>query len=109
MRRAEELAAVLADVYGISADVHELASGRAILSVHYGLPAYTDGEKFWWTGPEPGDSGSPVLSSALTLPVAAEQLAGHHAILRGRDAAGLLGGEPSPPADVVMAEHVIPR
>ncbi|GAA4182598.1 hypothetical protein GCM10022252_08750 [Streptosporangium oxazolinicum] len=107
-QRAEDLAAVLDDVYGIRADVHELTSGNAIVSVHYGLLAYTDGERFWWTGPELSDAGSPLLSSALTLPAAAEQLAAHHAILRARDAADVLRGGLPLLADVILAEHVDP-
>ncbi|WP_329427006.1 hypothetical protein OG339_42820 [Streptosporangium sp. NBC_01495] len=107
--RAEELAAVLTEVHGITADVHKLRSGNAILSVHYGLLAYTDGEKFWWTSPELSDSGSPLLSSALTLPVVAEQLARHYAILRGRDATDVLRSGLPLLADVIMADHVVPR
>ncbi|GAA3419348.1 hypothetical protein [Streptosporangium vulgare] len=106
--RAEELAAVLTEVHGITADVHELRSGNAILSVHYGLLAYTDGERFWWTSPELSDSGSPLLSSVLTLPVAAEQLAKHYAILRRRDAADVLRSELPLLADVIVADHVSP-
>ncbi|WP_436761780.1 hypothetical protein [Streptosporangium sp. V21-05] len=102
------MAAVLDDVHGISADVHELRSGNAVLSVHYGLLAYTDGERFWWTGPGRGHSGSPLLSSALTLPVAAEQLARHYRILRARPAASVLESEPPLLADVILADHVVP-
>ncbi|MER5646198.1 hypothetical protein [Streptosporangium sp. NPDC002524] len=109
VQRAEELVAVLDDVYGISADVHKLVSGNAIVSVHYGLLAYTDGERFWWTGPEHGDSGSPLLSSELTLPVVAEQLARHYRILRARPAASVLESELPLLADVILADHVVPR
>ncbi|WP_440100239.1 hypothetical protein [Streptosporangium sp. H16] len=109
VRHAEDLAAVLAGVHHIRADVHELASGNAIVSVHYGLLAYTDGERFWWTGPELSDAGSPLFSSALTLLAAAEQLAGHHAVLRARDAADVLRGGLPLPANVILAEHVDPR
>ncbi|MET8046040.1 hypothetical protein ABZU75_00410 [Streptosporangium sp. NPDC005286] len=57
------------------------------------MPAYTDGEKSWWTSPELSDSGAHALSSAVTLPMAAEQLAAHYAILRARPAASLLDSE----------------
>ncbi|WP_440098919.1 hypothetical protein [Streptosporangium sp. H16] len=109
LRRAEDLAAILDDVYGIKADIHELRSGNAIVSVFLGLLAYTDGEKFWWTGPELSDSGAPLLSSELTLPAAAEQLAEHYAILRARPAAGVLGSELPLLADILTADHVVPR
>jgi hypothetical protein len=109
VRHAEDLAAVLADVHGIVADVHELASGNAILSVHYGLLAYTDGERFWWTSPELSDAGSPLLSSALTLPVAAEQLAEHHAILSAREATDVVRSGLPLLTDVILAEHVDPQ
>ncbi|WP_440069473.1 hypothetical protein [Streptosporangium sp. OZ121] len=106
---AEDLATVLGNVYGISADVHPLASGNAIVSVFLGLLAYTDGKNFWWTSPELSDSGSPVLSSALTLPMAAAQLAEHYVILRARPAAGILESELPLLADVIPAQHVVPR
>ncbi|MEU4533847.1 hypothetical protein AB0G15_03165 [Streptosporangium sp. NPDC023825] len=109
VRHAEDLAAALAEVHHIDADVHELVSGNAIVSVHYGLLAYTDGERFWWTGPELSDVGSPLLSSALTLLAAAEQLAEHHAVLRARDAADVLRAGSPLLADVILAEHVDPR
>ncbi|WP_436762527.1 hypothetical protein [Streptosporangium sp. V21-05] len=112
VRRAGDLATVLGGVYGIRADVHELASGNAIVSVFLGLLAYTDGEKYWWTGPELSGSGAPVLSSALTLPAAAEQLAGHYAILRARPATGVPMGELPLPADALLpddAGDVVPR
>ncbi|WP_433359482.1 hypothetical protein [Streptosporangium sp. CA-115845] len=109
VRRAKDLAAVLAEVHHIRADVHELASGNAILSVHYGLVAYTDGEKFWWTSPELSESGSPLLSSALTLKETAAQLAEHHTILRAREAVDVVRSELPLLADVILAEHVDPR
>ncbi|MFF3442811.1 hypothetical protein [Streptosporangium sp. NPDC002721] len=109
LRRAEDLAAVLDDVYGIKADVHELRSGNAIVSVFLGLLAYTDGERFWWTGPELSDSGAPLLSSELTLPLAAEQLAEHHTILRARPATSVLESELPLLADALTADHVVPR
>ncbi|MEU8205111.1 hypothetical protein [Streptosporangium sp. NPDC049046] len=106
---AEKLAAILDNVYGISADVHPLASGNAIVSVFLGLLAYTDGENFWWTSPERSHSGSPLLSSALRLPVAAAQLAEHYRILHARPAASLLEGELPLLADVIPAQYVVPR
>ncbi|GAA4182046.1 hypothetical protein GCM10022252_07360 [Streptosporangium oxazolinicum] len=107
--RARDLTLVLSEVYGIEADVHELRSGNAIVSLYYGLLAYTDGERFWWTGPELSDSGAPVLSSALTLPAAAEQLAEHYRILRTRPAASILESELPLLADTLTADHVVPR
>ncbi|WP_436758067.1 hypothetical protein [Streptosporangium sp. V21-05] len=101
--RAKELTLVLGEVYGISADVHTLRSGNAVVSIYHGLLAYTDGERFWWTGPRPGDSGAPVLSPELTLPAAAEQLAGHYAILRGRSLTTV-----PPLADELMTDHAGP-
>ncbi|MER5648484.1 hypothetical protein [Streptosporangium sp. NPDC002524] len=112
LRRAGDLAAVLCDVHGIEADVHELRSGNAIVSVFLGLLAYTDGEEFWWTSPELNRAGSPLLSSAPTLPLAAEQLAGHYAILRARPATGVLGSELPLLADALLpddADDVVPR
>ncbi|WP_326635888.1 hypothetical protein OG884_22635 [Streptosporangium sp. NBC_01755] len=97
------------EVHHIHADVHELSSGNAIVSVHYGLLAYTDGESFWWTGPELNHAGSPLLSSEPTLLAAARQLAEHHAILRTKDAADVVRNGLPLPADVILAEHVDPR
>ncbi|MER6176513.1 hypothetical protein [Streptosporangium sp. NPDC001681] len=105
---AHDLAAVLAEVHHIHADVHELASGNAIVSVHYGLLAYTDGERFWWTSPELNHAGSPLLSSELTLLAAARQLAEHHAILHTRDAADVVRNGLPLLSDVILAEHVDP-
>jgi hypothetical protein len=106
---AQDLAAVLAEVHHIRADVHELSSGNAIVSVHHGLLAYTDGERFWWTSPELNHAGSPLLSSELTLLAAAGQLAEHHAILRTEDAADVVRNGLPLLADVILAEHVDPR
>ncbi|MFD8556604.1 hypothetical protein ACFV1N_04835 [Streptosporangium canum] len=108
VRHAEDLAAVLDDVHGIPADVHELRSGNALVSVSPGLLAYTDGESFWWTSPELSGAGAPALSSASTLLVAAEQLAAHYAILRVRPAASLLDSELPLLADVILADRVAP-
>ncbi|WP_329088072.1 hypothetical protein [Streptosporangium sp. NBC_01469] len=101
--RAKELTLVLSEVYGISSDVHTLRSGNAVVSLHHGLLAYTDGERFWWTGPRLSDSGASVLSSELTLSAAAEQLAGHYAILRGRSLTAM-----PPLADEFMTDHAGP-
>ncbi|GAA3410014.1 hypothetical protein [Streptosporangium vulgare] len=109
VRHAEDLAALLADLHGIVADVHEFASGNAIVSVHYGLLAYTDGEGFWWTSPELNHAGAPILSSALTLTEAAAQLAEHHAILSAREATDVVRGGLPLLGDVIGAEHVDPR
>ncbi|WP_433373169.1 hypothetical protein [Streptosporangium sp. CA-115845] len=106
---ARDLAAVLAELHHIHADVHELASGNAIVSVHYGLLAYTDGERFWWTSPELDHAGSPLLSSELTLLAAARQLAEHHTILRTKDAADVVRNGLPLLADVILTEHVDPR
>ncbi|MFI6451677.1 hypothetical protein ACIBF6_08970 [Streptosporangium amethystogenes] len=104
---AQDLAAVLAELHHIRADVHELTSGNAIVSVHHGLLAYTDGERFWWTSPELNHADSPLLSSELTLLAAAKQLAEHHAILSAKDDV-VRNGLPLL-ADVIRAEHVDPR
>ncbi|WP_030905609.1 hypothetical protein [Streptosporangium amethystogenes] len=109
VQHAEDLAALLADVHGIVADVHEFTSGNAIVSVHYGLLAYTDGESFWWTSPELNHAGAPILSSVLTLAEAATQLAEHHAILSAREATDVVRGGLPLLADVIGAEHVDPR
>ncbi|GAA0822062.1 hypothetical protein ACFQVD_41010 [Streptosporangium amethystogenes subsp. fukuiense] len=107
--RAEELAAELDRTHGISADVHELASGNAIVSVYRGLLAYTDGENFWWTSPELTGPGDHPLSAALEPAAAAERLAEHYAILRTRPAISLLDGELPLLADAILADHVVPR
>lgn len=107
--RAEELATELGRTHGISADVHELNSGNAIVSIYRGLLAYTDGESFWWTSPELSHSGAPLLSSELTLTMAAKQLAEHYAILRARPATSLLDRELPWLTDPIRAEHVDPR
>lgn len=107
--RAEELVAELERGHGISADVHELHSGNAIVSVYRGLLAYTDGENFWWTSPELTRSGDHLLSAALESAAAAERLAEHYAILRARPATSLLDSELPLLADVIPAQHVVPR
>jgi len=104
---AQDLAAILAEIHHLRADVHPLTSGNALVSLHHGLLAYTDGESFWWTGPELDHAGSPLLSSELTLLAAARQLAEHHAILSVKQDA-VRNGLPLP-ADVIGAEHVDPR
>lgn len=109
VRHAEDLAALLANVHGIMTDVHEFTSGNAIVSVHYGLLAYTDGESFWWTSPELNHAGAPILSSALTLTEAATQLAEHHAILSAREATDVVRGGLPLLGDVIGAEYVDPR
>ncbi|MEV4745170.1 hypothetical protein AB0K21_02215 [Streptosporangium sp. NPDC049248] len=107
MEYAQDLAAILAELHHIHADVHELNSGNAIVSLHHGLLAYTDGESFWWTGPELNHAGSPLLSSEPTLLAAARQLAEHHALLSAKDDV-MRNGLPLL-ADVIGAEHVDPR
>ncbi|WP_326829105.1 hypothetical protein OIE13_31475 [Streptosporangium sp. NBC_01810] len=106
--RAEELAAELNRAHGIKADVHELRSSNAIISVYYGLLAYSDGENFWWTSPEL-DSGHHLLSAAVDPAAAAERLAEHYEILRARPLTTVLGSELPLLADVILAEHVVPR
>ncbi len=106
--RAADLTLVLSEVYGIEADVHQLGSGNAIVSVYHGLLAYTDGEKFWWTSPELSNSGAPVLSSELTLPAAAEQLAEHYKILRARPTASILESGLPLLTDALMTDHAGP-
>ncbi len=108
-RLAEELAALLDSTHGISADVHQLRCGKAVLSVYYGLLVYTDGEKFWWTTPRLSHSGGPLLTSAATSTVAAERLSEHYAILRTRPLTTVLGSELPLLADVILADHVVPR
>ncbi|WP_326646457.1 hypothetical protein OG884_17705 [Streptosporangium sp. NBC_01755] len=106
---AQDLAAVLAEVHHIHADVHQLVSGNALVSLHHGLLAYTDGESFWWTSPELNHAGSPLLSSTPTLLAAAGQLAEHHAILSAREATDVVRNGLPLLADVIEAEHVDPR
>ncbi|WP_436763722.1 hypothetical protein [Streptosporangium sp. V21-05] len=50
-----------------------------------------------------------MLSSAVEPGTAAERLAAHYEILRARPVTTLLGGELPLPADVMLAEHVVPR
>jgi hypothetical protein len=90
VRRAQELAAELYIVYGISADVHELRSGKAAVSVYCGLLVYTDGESFRWTSPARSRSGSTLLTSATQVSTAAGQLAEHYKVLLGRDGIDVL-------------------
>ncbi|MER5644189.1 hypothetical protein [Streptosporangium sp. NPDC002524] len=107
--RAGELAAELIGVHGILADVHELRSGRAVVSVHHGLLAYTDGETFWWTGPERGHCGGLLPCSATEPGPAAGRLAEHRAFLRARPATGVLESGLPLLADAILADHVVPR
>ncbi|WP_371782542.1 hypothetical protein [Streptosporangium subroseum] len=90
MLRAETLAAELYIVHAITADVHELQSGKAVVSVYCGLLVYTDGESFRWTSPERSRSGTALLTSAAQVPTAAELLAEHFKIMLGRDGIDLL-------------------
>ncbi|WP_326644075.1 hypothetical protein OG884_09190 [Streptosporangium sp. NBC_01755] len=106
--RAEELVVELDRAHGISADIHELRSGNAIVSVYRGLLAYSDGENFWWTSPELDGSGEHLLSAASGPATAAERLAEHYEILRARPLTTLLGCELPLLADVILAEHVDP-
>ncbi|MFF3440378.1 hypothetical protein [Streptosporangium sp. NPDC002721] len=106
--RAEELVIELDRAHGISADIHELRSGNAIVSVYRGLLAYSDGENFWWTSPELDGSGDHLLSAASDEVTAAARLAEHYEILRLRPLITLLGCELPLLADVILAEHVDP-
>jgi len=106
--RAEELVTELDRVHGISADIHELRSGNAIVSVYRGLLAYSDGEYFWWTSPELDRLGDHLLSAASATATAAERLAEHYEILRVRPLTTRLGYELPLLADVILAEHVDP-
>ncbi|MEU4829973.1 hypothetical protein [Streptosporangium sp. NPDC023615] len=108
LRRAEELAAALAR-HGIAADVHELASGRATVSIYYGLIAYTDGEEFRWTSPKLSRRGRPLAVSEAMTAAAAERLAEHYRILCSRPLTDVLGSELPLLADVLVADHVVPR
>jgi hypothetical protein len=92
MRRAKDLAAELYIVHAIPADVHELQSGKAAVSVYCGLLVYTDGESFRWTSPTRHRSGA-LLISAVQAPAAAELLAEHYKILLSRDGIDLLRSE----------------
>jgi hypothetical protein len=79
------LAATLRLDYGISADVHELRSGKAAVSVYCGLLVYADGVSFRWTSPARSHSGSTLLTAAAQVPMAAQRLAEHYKVLLGRD------------------------
>ncbi|MEV0758168.1 hypothetical protein [Streptosporangium sp. NPDC050280] len=107
--RANDLATILNEVYGIRADIHHLRSGNAIASVFLGLLAYSDGERFWWTSPVLDRSGDHLLSAASDPATAAERLAAHYRILRARPAASLLESELPLLTDTTPAEHVVPR
>ncbi|WP_440104869.1 hypothetical protein [Streptosporangium sp. H16] len=106
--RAEELVIELDRAHGILADIHELRSGNAIVSVYRGLLAYSDGENFWWTSPELDGSGDHLLSAASDEVTTAARLAEHYEILRARPLTTLLGCELPLLADVILAEHVDP-
>ncbi|WP_371780817.1 hypothetical protein [Streptosporangium subroseum] len=90
LRRAEELAAELYSIHAIAADVHELESGKAVVSVYYGLLIYADGEFFRWTSPARSRSGTALLISAAQVPTAAERVAEHYKVLLGRDGIDVL-------------------
>ncbi|MGC5009834.1 hypothetical protein ACLQ2R_03615 [Streptosporangium sp. DT93] len=108
LRRAEELAAALAR-HDIPTDVHELASGRAAISIYYGLIAYTDGQEIHWTSPKPSRRGRPAPATETTTAAAAERLVHDYRILRARPLTDVLGCELPLLADVLMADHVVPR
>ncbi|MFI6509928.1 hypothetical protein ACIBCT_20185 [Streptosporangium sp. NPDC050855] len=108
LRRAEELAIELAR-HDISADVHELASGRAAVSIYYGLIAFTDGQEIRWTSPKPSYRGRPVSVAEATMAAAVDRLVRDHRILRSRPLTDVLGSELPLLADVLTADHVVPR
>ncbi|MFF5244147.1 hypothetical protein ACFY3V_07695 [Streptosporangium sp. NPDC000095] len=107
--RAQDLATILNEVHDVSADIHHLRSGNAIVSVFLGLLAYSDGERFWWTSPVLDRFGDHLLSAASAPATAAERLAAHYRILRVRPAASLLESELPLLTDTTPAEHVVPR
>ncbi|GAA3000484.1 hypothetical protein [Streptosporangium longisporum] len=107
-RRAEELSIELAR-HGISADVHELASGRAAVSIYYGLVAFTDGQEIRWTSPKPSRRGRPVDVAEATMAAAVDRLVHDYRILRSRPLNDMLGRELPLLADVLVADHVVPR
>ncbi|MGC5009974.1 hypothetical protein ACLQ2R_04345 [Streptosporangium sp. DT93] len=108
LRRAEELTAALA-CHGISADVHELASGRVAVSVYYGLVAVTDGEEFRWTSPKSSCRGRPVPDAEARMAAVIDRLVHDYRILRSRPLTDVLGSELPLLADVLVADHVVPR
>ncbi|MFJ2030464.1 hypothetical protein [Streptosporangium sp. NPDC087985] len=106
VQRAEELVLMLAGKHKISADVHQLASGNALVSVYRGLLVSTDGENFRWTSPEPDHRSRPSRACATEPASAAARIAEHCMLLRNRYADEVLR---SPlPADVIPADHVCP-
>lgn len=107
-RRAEELAAALAR-HDISADVHKLASGRAAVSIYYGLVAVTDGEEFRWTCPKLSRRGRPIPVAEATMAAAVDRLVHDYRILRSRPLTDVLGRELPLLADVLVADDVVPR
>jgi hypothetical protein len=106
--RAEELAAVLAEIHDISVDIHETRAGNALVSVYYGLLIYSNGESFRWTSPERGRSGRHLFTCATEPITAAERIAEHYKILRDLTIADVLRSGLPLLGDELSAEYVVP-
>ncbi|OUC99123.1 hypothetical protein CA984_04250 [Streptosporangium minutum] len=102
------MALVLARQHDIVADVHQLTSGRALVSVRRGLLVYVDDENYRWTSPDSSQRGGPLLTYASQPTSAAGRVAQHYAMLRDFPADELLGSRLPLLADVLLAHHVCP-
>ncbi|MFI6886732.1 hypothetical protein [Streptosporangium canum] len=107
VHRAQVLALMLAS-HDIVADVHQLTSGRALVSVCRGLLIYVDDESFWWTSPDSSQRGGPLLTYATQPASAAGRIAQHYAMLRTLPADELLDSRLPLLTDVLLAHHVCP-
>lgn len=108
VHRAQALTIVLASKHDIVADIHQLASGRALVSVCRGLLVYVDDEGYRWTSPDRSQSGGPLLTYATVPASAAARIAQHYAMLNDYPVVELLNSPLPLLADVLLAQHVCP-
>lgn len=102
------MALVLAHQHDIVADVHQLTSGHALVSVCRGLLIYVDDENYRWTSPDSSQRGGPLLTYATQPANAAARIAQHYMMLRDLPADELLNSRLPLLTDVLIARHVCP-
>ncbi|GGL41218.1 hypothetical protein [Planomonospora parontospora] len=103
---ARQLTELLRSSHHVSADVHLLASGHALISVWHGLVARTDGRAIWWTAPAAAIPGRdrPLLVLTFTAQGAAARLTKHRAALRADIVARIRAGTAGTLADLYLEE-----
>ncbi|GAB2467939.1 hypothetical protein GCM10027187_40130 [Streptosporangium sandarakinum] len=70
--------------HGLDVDAHQLARGRAAVSVARGVLVYTDGFRFWWVTWDTPRRGKPWVTHHTTTEGVVEELLQHPAVVKRR-------------------------